>query len=234
MRLLLVAATQLEIAPLVARLTPASHSLERWASFGYGPQAPLAYGPHDVDILVTGVGMTATATWCARVLARQSYDLVVNLGVCGSFDPACPPGTVVNVMTDCMPELGAEDGEQFLTIQELGLLRPDDPPFTGGRLVNPFVPPHAAIGTLRRVNGITVNTVHGKEASIARVVERARPDIESMEGAAFMHACLVSRVRFAQVRAVSNMVERRNRPAWKLAEAVDALNAVALRLLDEL
>jgi futalosine hydrolase len=55
-----------------------------------------------------------------------------------------------------------------------------------------------------------------------------------MEGAAFMYACLVSRVRFAQVRAVSNMVERRNRAAWKLAEAVDALNAVALRVLEEL
>ena len=234
MRVLFVAATGQEIAPLVARLTPVSHSVERWASFAYGPIAPLGHGPHDVDILVTGVGMTATATWCARALARQSYDLAVNFGVCGSFDPACPPGTVVNVMTDCLPELGAEDGEQFLTIQELGLLRPDDPPFADGRLVNRFVPPHAAIGTLRRVNGITVNTVHGNNDSIARVVERLRPDVESMEGAAFMYACLVSRVRFAQVRAVSNMVERRNRAAWKLPEAVDALNAVALRLLEDL
>ena len=234
MRFLVVAATELEIAPLVARLTPSPHSLDRWASSAFAPIAPLAYGPHDVDILTTGVGMTATAAWCARVLARQSYDLAVNLGVCGSFDPECPPGTVVNVMTDCIPELGAEDGEQFLDIQELGLLRPEDSPFAGGRLVNPFVPPHAAIGTLRRVNGITVNTVHGNEASIARVVERVRPDVESMEGAAFMYACLVSRVRFAQVRAVSNMVERRNRAAWKLTEAVDALNAVALHLLQEL
>src|SRR5690349_2974147 len=66
MRLLLVAATDQEIAPLVARLTPVSHSLERWASFGYGPLAALGHGSHDVDILVTGVGMTATATWCAR------------------------------------------------------------------------------------------------------------------------------------------------------------------------
>jgi futalosine hydrolase len=232
MRLLLVAATDQEIAPLVARLTPVSHSLERWASFGYGPLAALGHGSHDVDILVTGVGMTATATWCARALARQSYDLAVNLGVCGSFDPACPPGTVVNVMTDCFPELGAEDGEQFLTIQDLGLLRPGDPP--DGRLVNPFVPPHAAIGTLRRVNGVTVNTVHGNDDSIARVVQRLKPDVESMEGAAFMYACLVSGVRFAQVRAVSNMVERRNRAAWKLVEAVGALNGVALRLLEEL
>lgn len=224
MRLLFVTATELEIAPLLARLTSASHSLERWASF--------SYGPHHVDILATGVGMTATAVWCARVLATQSYDLAVNLGVCGSFTPSCPPGTLVNVMSDCLSELGAEDGEQFLMIQELGLLRPDDPPFPAGRLVNPDAAPHPVIGELRAVNGITVNTVHGNAESIARVVERYEPDVESMEGAAFMYACLVAGTRFAQVRAVSNMVERRNRAAWKLREAVDALNDTALRLIE--
>ena len=224
MRLLLVTATELEIAPLLARLTPASHSLERWASFNYGP--------HHVDILATGVGMTATAVWCARVLATQSYDLAVNLGVCGSFTPSCPPGTVVNVTTDCLPELGAEDGEKFLTIQELGLLRPDEPPFTHGRLVNPDPAPHPAIGALRAAHGITVNTVHGNADSIASVVARHAPEVESMEGAAFMYACLVAGTRFAQVRAVSNMVERRNRAAWKLREAVDALNDTALRLIE--
>jgi hypothetical protein len=31
---------------------------------------------------------------------------------------------------------------------------------------------------------------------------------------------------------VSNMVEKRNRAAWKLAEAVNALNDVALRLIE--
>ena len=225
MRLLLVAATELELAPLVARLTPVSHSLERWASF--------RSGSHDVDILATGVGMTATAVWCARVLARQSYDLAVNLGVCGSFDPAHPPGTVVNVMSDCIPELGAEDGEEFLTVQQLGLLRPDDPPFNRGRLVNPEAPPNRVIAGLRAVNGITVNTVHGDARSIAGVVERFKPDVESMEGAAFMYACLVSGVRFAQVRAVSNMVEKRNRAAWKMEVAVAALADVGLRLIEQ-
>ena len=159
MRVLLVAATDLEIAPLLGRFTPASRSLERVASF--------TSGSRHVDILTTGVGMIATAAHCARALAQERYDLAVNLGVCGSFDAACPPGTVVNVTTDGIPELGAEDGEAFLTIQELGLLRPDDPPFTGGRLVNPDRSPHPVIGALRAENGITVNTVHGMTRSPA-------------------------------------------------------------------
>ena len=36
---------------------------------------------------------------------------------------------------------------------------------------------------------------------------RCRPQVESMEGAAFMHACLIHEISFAQVRAVSNVVE---------------------------
>lgn len=227
MRFLLVAATELELAPLVARLTPASpvHASE--------PLRAFSHGSHQVDVLTTGVGMVATAAWCARVLARQAYDLAVNLGVCGSFNPTYPPGTVVNVVADCIPELGAEDDERFLTVHQLGLLGVDEPPFTGGRLVNAEAPPNRVIAGLRTVNGITVNTVHGNARSIARVVEHFKPDVESMEGAAFMHACLVSGARFAQVRAVSNMVEKRNRATWKMGEAVAALTDVGLRLIEQ-
>jgi futalosine hydrolase len=44
-----------------------------------------------------------------------------------------------------------------------------------------------------------------------------------MEGAAFMYACLMQEIPFAQIRAVSNVVERRNRGAWKVQEAIAAL-----------
>ena len=89
-----------------------------------------------------------------------------------------------------------------------------------------------ALRELPRVNGITVNTVHGSEQSIAAVLERFRPEVESMEGAAFAYACDISDVPYAQVRAVSNIVERRNRKAWKLDVAIRNLNDVAIRMLD--
>ena len=79
-----------------------------------------------------------------------------------------------------------------------------------------------------------MNTVHGNDSSIAAVVQRYQPEVESMEGAGFMYACLVEGVPFAQVRAVSNVVERRNRDAWKLKEAVDSLGVTTLKILDSL
>jgi futalosine hydrolase len=210
MRILLVAATAPEIAPLLADSRPG------------------------LDVLVTGVGMVATAAHCSRAFATSRYDLALNVGVCGSFDPTLAPGAVVHVTTDRLAELGAEDDTHFVTIQELQLLGEDEFPFEGGALRNRYPPSNPAIASLPAVSAITVNTVHGSEASIARVVARFRPQVESMEGAAFMYACLIQQVPFAQVRAVSNIVERRNRAAWKITEAIDVLNATALTIIDGL
>jgi futalosine hydrolase len=220
-----VAATAAEIAPLVTGLRLKAHRGPRLTAY--------TVDRHDVDVLITGVGMVATATWCAHVLSRERYDVALNLGVCGSFDRSLPLGSVVHVVTDRLSELGAEDGEAFLPIHELHLLDENEPPFVNGRLVNQSPPDGATLAGLRVVDGVTVNTVHGRESSIAHVNERFAPHVESMEGAAFMYACLVHSQRFAQVRAVSNYVERRNRAAWKLTEAIDSLGATALRILAE-
>ena len=70
MRILIVAATVMEIAPLVAKLSGTSE----------GGQYVKAcrYAGHDVDVLITGVGMVATAAWCSHVLALTRYDLALN------------------------------------------------------------------------------------------------------------------------------------------------------------
>ena len=53
-----------------------------------------------------------------------------------------------------------------------------------------------------------------------------------MEGAAFAYACTLFAVPYAQVRAVSNLVERRNRDAWRMDLAVRNLNAIAVHVLE--
>jgi len=224
MRILVVTATQAEVAPLVASLEPVPGTSSRLRSY--------TYERHAVDILTTGVGMVATAAWCSGVFARERYDVALNGGLCGSFRPSLSPGTLVHVTTDRIGEFGAEDGDTFLSVQELQLLGDDEFPWTRGRLVNSAPPVNDALNQLPVGDAITVNTVHGNDATIAGAVERYNPHVESMEGAAFMYACLVHGVPFAQVRAVSNIVERRNRAAWKLRESIDALGAALLAIVD--
>lgn len=180
---------------------------------------------HDVDILVTGVGMVATAAQTSRALAQTRYNLALNFGVCGSFDRALTPGSVVHVTRDRIAELGAEDDDAFVEFEALQL--PGEPVF-----VNAAPPSNAALGALPAVTAITVNTVHGNERSIEAVRRRFAPQVESMEGAAFMCACLVNGVPFAQVRAVSNIVQKRNREAWQMGEATQSLFRAVARILE--
>lgn len=222
--MLVVAATAAETAPLVAGLTFRADGNSRVTTYGRGP--------HTIDVLTTGVGMVATAARCARTLAVNDYDIALNVGLCGSFDPALAVTSVVQVVTEQLPELGAEDGDAFLSIRDLRLLGDDEFPFQAGRLVNPAPPRNEALARLPAVHGITVNTVHGDDRSIAAVRERCGPQVESMEGAAFMYACLVHQIPFAEVRAVSNVVEKRNRGSWKMAEAIDSLGDAVLRIID--
>lgn len=223
--MLIVAATAAEIAPLLAALQPRSQSEGRLHS--------CTRANHEIDVLTTGVGMVATAAWSSRVLAMREYDVALNLGVCGSFDPAISGGVVVQVVSEALPEMGAEADEAFLTLHDLKLLARDEFPFRDGRLMNTEPPSMAALQQLPKVHGITVNTVHGRDSSIAEVRERCAPQVETMEGAAFMYACLIRGMPFAEIRAVSNVVEKRNRATWKLGEAIDNLNSAALRILDQ-
>jgi len=201
MRILLVTATAMEVAPIASSL---------------GSR---------VDLLTTGIGMVATAVACARALTTTSYDLAIDVGVCGAFDRDLPLGSVVHVTEDRIAELGAEDGDGFLTMADLQLPAEE-------RFINGAPPANAALAMLPTVRGITVNTVHGNTRSIDAIAARCRPQVETMEGAAFMSACLAAGVPFAQVRAVSNFVERRNRDAWRMADAIANLGAATLRILD--
>jgi len=194
--------------------------------------ASYRFGDHDVDVLTTGVGMIATAAWCSRTFAAEHYDLALNVGLCGSFDASIAAPDVVHVNADRIAELGAEDGDDFLTIHQLQLLGENEFPFDGGMLVNTNPPPLPPLAALPAVTGITVNTVHGNQRTIAAVRDRYDPDVESMEGAAFMYASLIAGVPFAQVRAVSNAVVRRNRAAWRIDAAIRALGEQSVKLLE--
>lgn len=223
MKILLVSATYMEISPLVANLRFVAETSPRIKTY--------TLGENEIDVLTTGVGMLATAFWCSQLMTKKKYDLALNFGVCGSFDPALTAGKVVHVVADRIAELGAEDGEKFLDVHELSLLGENDFPFKWGQLVNLSPLSNPVLNTLPAVHAISVNTVHGNEKSIAFAAERFKPHVESMEGAAFMYACLMNELVFAQVRSVSNRVERRNREAWKMAEAIRALGETGLEIL---
>ncbi|GGH10944.1 futalosine hydrolase [Mucilaginibacter phyllosphaerae] len=178
-------------------------------------------------LLITGVGMVATAFSLGRELANNQYDLAINLGIAGSFDRSFALGGLVEITEDTLAELGAEDDETFLPITQMGF----------GESVFKATKPLADIyktANLKQATAITVNTVHGNSASIKKVQARLGAQIESMEGAAFFYACREAGVPCMQIRAVSNYVEKRNRDAWQIGLAVKNLNTFAGELVERL
>ncbi len=162
--------------------------------------------------------MVATAFSLGKYL-NDSYDLVLNVGIAGSFDQKIPLGSVVNITSDVLAELGAEDRENFLTINELGFGE------------NTFNASFELTGPTK-VKGITVNTVHGNAAHIKTIVERFKPQTESMEGAAVFYACEQQKIPCLQVRSISNYVIPRDKETWEIGLALKNLNHWLIDFID--
>lgn len=224
-KLLIISATSLEIKPLVSELGNGKELQNHVTRY--------KYKNFQIDILITGVGMVPTAVATTIVLSQCKYDAVINAGICGSFNRDIPIGKVLNITSDCMPEIGAEDGEHFLSIIDLKLLDQDEFPFNGGKLLNDSVFESSLINELLISTGVTVNTVHGNEQSIAAFLSRNKVDVESMEGAAFMYSCKMLKTRFIQIRSVSNYIEDREVSKWNIPLAVNNLNHFLLDLLNQ-
>jgi futalosine hydrolase len=211
---LLVSATAFEIEP----------ALEFLKNYeGVKPHTYL-FGKVEVEVCITGVGMVNTAFELGKLAAR-SFDVAINAGVAGNFG-LYKIGDVVNVTKECFSELGAEDDKNFLSLDELGLGKQ--------KLEMSNRLQAEAIKTLPKAFGITVNRVHGNDESIRQVVSLYQPEIESMEGGAFMHAANAFNWRAVELRGLSNHVEKRNRESWDLPLAIKNLNAVVIELIKEL
>jgi futalosine hydrolase len=214
--ILIVTATPFEVQPL----------LEKYSIIvtGDGLYESFITESRSLSVLITGVGMVNTAFMMGKY-SHKLYDAILNVGVCGAFDRHLKIGEVVHVTKDELSEMGAEDGDAFIKYQDLGL---------GGTNMyeNKWLKPSKEIDALERVKGITVNKVHGNNASI----EQAKfflAQVESMEGAAFFAACK-GLSNFTQIRAVSNYVERRDKSKWNMPLAIENLNNKVLNILSEL
>jgi futalosine hydrolase len=224
MRILVVAATREEVGSLESEVGSLGFEV---GSNGNTNLFKSEIEHPKFEILITGVGMVATAFALGRHLEANKYDLVINLGIAGSFDRNIPLGEVLEITVDALAELGAEDDDQFLAIEKLGFGESTYYPTTKiSNLYNLF-----NTFNLKQATAITVNTVHGSDASIKKVVDRINPQLESMEGAAFFYACQKMNVPSLQIRAVSNYVEKRNRDNWNIGLAIKNLNTFAVEFL---
>lgn len=221
MNILLLSATLFEIEPTVNWLRARAEEEEGNI---------LHFGTVSIEVLFTGVGLTATAFALGHRFGSGALpQLAIQAGVGGAIGPELALGQVIRITSERFGDTGAEapDGTH-LSLGEIGL-HPGRP-FNQREVLE--IPAGLASLPFPEVAGISVNRVSGSAEGIARLRARfPEAQVESMEGAAFFFACLQAGVEPLQLRAISNYVEVRNREAWKMKEAIVALNEGLQQLL---
>jgi futalosine hydrolase len=204
MKILVVAATEMEIAPFLAQNTEA-------------------------EVLITGVGAPACMYALTKSLLQNKYDFVIQAGIAGTFKNQFPLGQTFTVKTDLFADLGIQEKENFFTLFEKGFVDEDTLPNTKGKLINTI----ENYFSLKPVNAITINTVSDSLQQTEMYKKKYDADIESMEGAAFHYVCIQEKIPFLQLRSISNFVGERTKTNWKMKEAVDSLNENLIRIINE-
>ena len=194
-------------------------------------------GAQPVTLVETGIGAVNAAHALTCYLQGQRPRRVVQVGVGGAY-----------------PESGASVGELALASREyygdLGVRTPDG--WQGGELIGiPVLEkgrayyncfpideqwvqraaaalPEARIGPF-----VTVQECSGTDELGVERGRRFGALCENMEGAAAAHVCALYEVPFAEVRAMSNIVEQRAREQWDLPRAAARAQAAAQQLLQE-
>ncbi|MFE8938864.1 futalosine hydrolase [Streptomyces sp. NPDC007872] len=186
-----------------------------------------------VDVLVGGVGPAAVAAATGTALAHAAltgadrrerpYDLVVSAGIAGGFQPAAPPGSLVVSSAIVAADLGAETPDGYLAVEELGFGRSVHP--VPGALTGRVAAALASGGVPCAVAPVlTVSTVTGSARRAAELAERhPGAAAEAMEGFGVAEAAAAYGVPVVELRAVSNAVGPRDRAAWRVGEALEAL-----------
>ncbi len=170
-------------------------------------------------ILITGIGIANSCIKLTKTILKNNFDLVINMGISGSFNENIKIGDVVEVIEDNFSEIGFEANEDFQMFSQ------DDikTSYSNNQKTK-----------LKKVKSITVNTVHGNTNSIKKIIERLNPDIENMEGAAIFKVCQEFNIPCLQIRSISNKIEKRNKKNWNIPLAINNLNQTVSEIIASL
>lgn len=187
---------------------------------GLGSQA-------NVDVLAGGVGPIAAAARTATALAAVDYSLVISAGIGGGFAGQAEVGSVVIATESVSADLGVETVDAFLSFEELGFgttrFQVD------GSMVTLLAAALEAAG-LSVSSGpvLTVSTATGTAEHAAMLAARVPgAAVEAMEGYGVATAAHNRGIPFLEIRTISNLVGPRDRDAWRIGDALKALQAAS-------
>lgn len=189
------------------------------------------HGRFEAALAGVGPAVAAARTAAALAMAKSAcravgeFGLVVSAGIGGGFAGVAEVGSLVVADEIIAADLGAETPEGFISMDELGFGATRAA--VDGSLAERLRLALAESG-LPVCSGpvLTVSTVTG---TLATAEERAArcpgAAAEGMEGYGVAAAAKEWGLPVLEIRAISNRVGPRDRSAWRIKEALDALEA---------
>ena len=187
----------------------------------------------ELEYCITGVGLIATTFHLQKTILGVKPDLIIQVGLAGSFSTACTIGDAVAVKNEIIADMGVFERDGYKDIFDLGLENSDGFPYVKGHLINNDDALLNSTG-LDSVNAVSVNEISTSIEKIDLYANRYHASIETMEGAALHYVCLQHRTRFIQIRGISNFIGERDKSKWEIKKAMDAASAGYYNLITDL
>ncbi|AEB10864.1 futalosine hydrolase [Marinithermus hydrothermalis] len=181
--------------------------------------------------LETGIGKVNAAMTLAAYAQAHPVDRVLMIGIGGAYPGSgLEPGALALASEEVQADLGLVEGGMaalgFPTLVVAGEAYhnrfPTDPDWTRELA--------EALG-LTPVSFLTRDLVSETLEEARAWAERWGAAVENMEGAGAAQACRWLGLPFAELRAISNPAGVRDRRAWRLSQALGALEAALAALL---
>ncbi|USG64822.1 futalosine hydrolase [Brevibacillus ruminantium] len=178
------------------------------------------------DVRIGGVGAVAAAVSTAKILATNAaYRLVICAGIAGGFVGRAEIGSLVVADEIIAADLGAETAEGFCSVDELGFgsARVQVDATLAARMTEKL---QAAGLSVCMGPILTVSTVTGTAETTAELAARVPgAAAEAMEGYGVASAAKSEGLPALEIRAVSNAIGPRDREAWRIKDALNALES---------
>jgi futalosine hydrolase len=167
-------------------------------------------GADGAALLACGIGPVEAAAATARALALEPPDVLVNVGIAGAKTLEPPALVLGSEAVYC--DIAADPGAVLPRVERVA-------------------PDAALLAAARRaLPGADVLPI----ATCAAIGGGSACEVEAMEGFAVLRAAELAGVPAVELRAVSNLVDERDRERWRFDEALAALETALSRLVAEL
>lgn len=187
-------------------------------------------GNDQYEVIAAGVGPAAAASRTAKTLAAGHYKFVISAGIGGGFPGQAPIGSLVIASAIIAADLGSETPEGFISVDELGF---------GSSHIQPPAELAEQLSRTLQAAGLTatyapilsVSTTTGTSETAAALAARVPgAAVEAMEGFGVAQAAQDFGLPVFEIRAISNLVGPRDRDAWRIPEALQALEVASSKL----